>query len=79
MFFNIFYKFIWYYYIPCYRISHITNSELMESICQTFNLMNQLDSCTKYYNGDLSNPIAWDIIVPDEFIKDVKKHIKDFV
>ena len=40
--------------------------------------MNQIDRCTKYYDGDLSNPIAWDIIVPDEFIKDVKKHIKDF-
>ena len=50
----------------------------MEEICQTFNLMNQIDECTEYYDGDLSNPIAWDIIVPDEFIKDVKKHIKDF-
>ena len=57
---------------------HITKLELFESICQTFNLMNQIDECTEYYDGDLSNPIAWDIIVPDKFIKDVKKHIKDF-
>ena len=58
---------------------HITNFKLMESVCQTFNLMNQIDRCTKYYNGDMSNPIAWDILVPDVFIDDVKKHIKDFV
>ena len=70
-------KNVWKYYDD-WKVQ-ITNSELMESICQTFNLMNQLDCCTKYYNGDLSNPIAWDKIVPDEFIKDVKKHIKDFV
>ena len=70
-------KNIWKYYDD-WKV-HITNSELMESVCQTFNLMNQLDSCTKYYNGDLSNPIAWDIIVPNTVIKDVKKHIKDFV
>ena len=70
-------KNVWKYYDD-WKV-HITNSELMESICQTFNLMSQLNSCTKYYNGDLSSPIAWDIIVPNEFINDVKKHIKDFV
>ena len=67
---------IWKYYDE-WKV-HITKLELFESICQTFNLMNQIDGCTEYYEGDLSNPIAWDIIVPDEFIKDVKKHIKDF-
>ena len=68
---------IWKYYDD-WKV-HITNSELMESVCQTFNLMNQIDRCTKYYDdGNLSNPVAWDIIVPDEFIKEVKKHIKDF-
>ena len=67
---------IWKYYDD-WKV-HITKLELFESICQTFNLMNQIDECTEYYDGDLSNPIAWDIIVPDEFIKDVKKHIKDF-
>ena len=70
-------KNIWKYYDD-WKV-HITKIELLESICQTFNLMKQLDRCTKYYNGDLSNPIAWDIIVPDVFIDDVKKHIKDFV
>ena len=70
-------KNVWKYYDD-WKV-HVTDSELMESICRTFNLMKQLDRCTKYYNGDLSNPIAWDIIVPDEFINDVKKHIKDFV
>ena len=70
-------KNVWKYYDD-WKV-HVTDSELMESICQTFNLMHQLDRCTRYYNGDLSNPIAWVIIVPDEFINDVKKHIKDFV
>ena len=70
-------KNIWKYYDD-WKV-HITNSELMESVCQKFNLMNQMDSCTKYYNGNLSKPVAWDITVPDEFINDVKKHIKDFV
>ena len=70
-------KNVWKYYDD-WKV-HITNSELMESICQTFNLMSQLDNCTKYYNGDLTSPVAWDIIVPNEFINDVKKHIKDFV
>tara|TARA_B100000315_G_scaffold234997_1_gene249507 strand:+ start:622 stop:846 length:225 start_codon:yes stop_codon:yes gene_type:complete len=69
-------KNIWKYYDE-WKV-HVTKIELFESICQTFNLMNQMGSCTKYYNGDLSNPIAWDIVVPDEFIKDVRKHIKDF-
>ena len=68
---------IWKYYD--YWKVHITNSELMEEICQTFNLIDQLDNCTKYYDKSFSNLIGWDIIVPDEFIKDVKKHIKDFV
>ena len=67
---------IWKYYDE-WKV-HITELELFESVCQTFNLMNQIDKCTKYYDGDLSNPVAWDIIVPDEFIKEVKKHIKDF-
>ena len=70
-------KNIWKYYDD-WKV-HITKLELFESICQTFNLMNQMDSCTKYYNGNMHTPIAWDIIVPDEFINDVKKHIKDFV
>ena len=69
-------KNIWKYYDD-WKV-HITNSELMESVCQTFNFMNQLDECTKYYQGDMINPIAWDIIVPDKFINDVKKHIKYF-
>ena len=58
---------------------HLTDIKLMESVCQTFNLMNQIDRCTKYYDKSFSNPIGWDIIVPDTFINDVKKHIKDFV
>jgi hypothetical protein len=69
-------KNVWKYYDD-WKV-HVTDSELMESICQTFNLMSQLDNCTRYYNGDLTSPVAWDIIVPDEFINDVKKYIKDF-
>jgi len=70
-------KNIWKYYDD-WKV-HITNSELMESVCQTFNLIDQIDNCTKYYDKSFSNLIGWDIIVPDKFIKDVKKHIKDFV
>ena len=58
---------------------HLTDNKLMEKLCQNFNLMNQIDNCTKYYDKSFSNPIGWDIIVPNTFIKDVKKHIKDFV
>ena len=58
---------------------HISNQKLFESICQTFDLVNQMDRCTKYYDGDLSNPVAWDLIIPNEFIDDVKKQIKEFV
>ena len=68
---------IWKYYDD-WKV-HITDSKLMESVCQKFNLMNQVEKCTTYYNGNLNEPIAWDIIVPDVFIDDVKKHIKDFV
>ena len=70
-------KNIWKYYDD-WKV-HITDSKLMESVCQNFNLMNQLDRCTEYSDGDMNNPIAWDIIVPDIFINDVKKYIKDFV
>tara|TARA_B100001063_G_C16752106_1_gene550876 strand:- start:179 stop:304 length:126 start_codon:yes stop_codon:yes gene_type:complete len=41
--------------------------------------MNPLERCTTYYEGSLSNPIAWDLIVPDEYINEVKKQIKEFV
>ena len=58
---------------------HISNQKLFESICQTFDLVNQMDRCTKYYDGDLSNPVAWDLIIPNEYIDDVKKQIKEFV
>ena len=43
-------KNVWKYYDD-WKV-HVTDSELMESICQTFNLMHQLDRCTRYYNGD---------------------------
>ena len=51
----------------------------MESVYQTFNLMNQIDNCTKYYDKNFSNTIGCDIIVPNAYVTDVKKHIKDFV
>ena len=44
-------KNIWKYYDD-WKV-HITNSELMESVCQKFNFMNQMDSCTKYYDGNI--------------------------
>jgi hypothetical protein len=57
---------------------HLTDNKLMEKLCQNFNLMNQIDNCTKYYDKSFSNPIGWDIVVPNTAIKDVKKYIKDF-
>ena len=68
---------IWKYYDD-WKV-HLTDDELMEKICQTFNLMNQIDNCTKYYDKNFSNTIGWDIIVPNAYVTDVKKHIKDFV
>ena len=56
---------------------HLTDNKLMEKLCQNFNLMNQIDNCTKYYDKSFSNPIGWDIVVPNTVIKDVKKYIKD--
>ena len=70
-------KDIWKYYDD-WKV-HIENYELLQSICRSFNLMNPLERCTTYYEGSLSNPIAWDLIVPDEYINDVKKQIKEFV
>ncbi len=70
-------KDIWKYYDD-WKV-HIEDYELVERICQSFNLMTQLDRCTKYYDGDLSNPVAWDLIIPNEYIDDVKKQIKEFV
>ena len=70
-------KDIWKYYDD-WKV-HIEDYELVEHICQSFNLMKQLDRCTKYYDGDLSNPVAWDLIIPNEYIDDVKKQIKEFV
>jgi hypothetical protein len=66
---------IWKYYDD-WKI-HLTDSKLMKEICQTFNLIDQVDNCTKYYDKNFSNPIGWDIIVPSTTIKDVKKYIKD--
>ena len=70
-------KDIWKYYDD-WKV-HIEDYELVERINQSFNLMKQLDRCTKYYDGDLSNPVAWDLIIPNEYIDDVKKQIKEFV
>ena len=67
---------IWKYY-DGWKV-HLTDSKLMKEICQTFNLIDQVDNCTKYYDKNFSNPIGWDIIVPSTTIKDVKKYIKDF-
>ena len=56
---------------------HLTDSKLLESVCQKFNLIDQIDNCTEYYDKNFSNPIGWDIIVPNTAIKDVEKYIKD--
>ena len=68
-------KDIWKYYDD-WKV-HITDNQLMEKICQNFNLMNQIDNCTRYYDKNFSNPIGWDIVVPNDKLEEVKKSIED--
>ena len=54
---------------------HITDVELFEQTKKKFNLGK---SVTTYYeSGSLSEETAWDIIVPNDKINEVKKFIKD--
>ena len=54
---------------------HITDVELFEQTKKKFDLGN---SVTIYYeSGSLSEETAWDVIVPNKQIEEVKKFIKD--
>ena len=53
---------------------HITGSDIRQKLADTFGL----ESSTIYYeNGGLSEETAWDIIVPNEQIEEIKKFLKD--
>tara|TARA_R100000278_G_C5362681_1_gene126004 strand:- start:48 stop:269 length:222 start_codon:yes stop_codon:yes gene_type:complete len=54
---------------------HISDNALLEQIKKKFDLGK---SVTIYYeSGSLSEETAWDIIVPNDKINEVKKFIKD--
>ena len=54
---------------------HISDNALLEQIKKKFDLGK---SVTIYYeSGSLSEETAWDIIVPNNKINEVKKFIKD--
>ena len=54
---------------------HFTDSELLEKAKIKFDLS---DFTTIYYeSGSLSEETSWDIVVPNDKIKEVKKFIED--
>ena len=53
---------------------HIADDDIRQKLADTFGL----DSSTIYYeNGGLTEETAWDIVVPNEQIEEVKKFLKD--
>ena len=53
---------------------HISDYEVHQKLIDTF----KLDSSTIYYeNGGLSEETSWDVVVPNDKIKKVKKFLKD--
>ncbi len=53
---------------------HIRDSDVRQKLIDTFGL----DSSTIYYeNGGLSEETSWDVVVPNDKIKKVKKFLKD--
>ena len=53
---------------------HISDYEVHQKLIDTFGL----DSSTIYYeNGGLSEETSWDVVVPNDKIKKVKKFLKD--
>ena len=53
---------------------HIADDDIRQKLADTFGL----DSSTIYYeNGGLTEETAWDIIVPNKQIEEVKKFLKD--
>ena len=53
---------------------HVADDNIRQKLADTFGL----DSSTIYYeNGGLTEETAWDIIVPNKQIEEVKKFLKD--
>ena len=53
---------------------HIADDDIRQKLADTFGL----DRSTIYYeNGGLSEETAWDIIVPNKQIEEVKQFLKD--
>ena len=53
---------------------HIADDDIRQKLADTFGL----DSSTIYYeNGGLTEETAWDIVVPNKQIEEVKKFLKD--
>ena len=53
---------------------HVNDANIRQKLIDTF----KLDSSTIYYeNGGLSEETAWDVIVPNNKIKEVEQFLKD--
>ena len=53
---------------------HVADDNIRQKLADTFGL----DSSTIYYeNGGLTEETAWDIIVPNKQIEEIKKFLKD--
>jgi len=53
---------------------HVADDNIRQKLADTFGL----DSSTIYYeNGGLTEETAWDIVVPNKQIEEVKKFLKD--
>ena len=64
---------IWKYNDDEWKV-HINSDSIRKKLIDTF----KLDSSTIYYeNGRLSEETSWDIVVPNDKIKKVKKFLKD--
>ena len=64
---------IWKYNDDEWKV-HINSDSIRKKLIDTF----KLDSSTIYYeNGRLSEETAWDVVVPNSKIKEVKKFLKD--
>jgi len=64
---------IWKYNDDEWKV-HINSDSIRQKLIDTFGL----DSSTIYYeNGGLSEETSWDVVVPNDKIKKVKKFLKD--
>ena len=53
---------------------HIADDDIRQKLADTFGLDR---STISYENGGLSEETAWDVIVPNKQIEEVKKFLKD--